>query len=97
MIPAGHMRKCLWARAQSLPVQGVRNTAGSSLIPETTGLAGSREGEEMGIFIKNPPFLSLWPCGVQMSPKAVWKAARGCGSVSCLSEPGGQDGASAPT
>lgn len=56
MIPAGHMQKCLWARAQNLPVQWVTNTAGSSLIPETTGVACSREGEEMGIFIKNPPF-----------------------------------------
>lgn len=56
MIPAGHMQKCLWARAQNLPVQWMRNTAGSPLIPETAGLACSREGEEMGIFIKNPPF-----------------------------------------
>lgn len=56
MIPAGHMQKCLWAGAQNLPVQWVRDTAGSSLIPEATGLACSREGEEMGIFITNPPF-----------------------------------------
>lgn len=56
MIPAGHMQKCLWARAQNLPVQRERNTARSSLVPETAGVACSREGEEMEIFIKKPPF-----------------------------------------
>lgn len=56
MIAAGHMQKCLWARAQNLPAWWVRNTARLSLIPETAGVACSREGEKMEIFIKNPPF-----------------------------------------
>lgn len=50
----------------------MRNTAMSSLIPETTGVAFPRESEEMGIFMINLPFLSLLQHDVQMNPKAIW-------------------------
>lgn len=38
----------------------MRNTALSSLIPETTEVDFSRESEEMGIFMEKLPFLSFF-------------------------------------
>lgn len=49
----------------------MRNTAVSSLIPETTGVAFSRESEEMGTFMEKLPFLSLLQHDVQTNPKAI--------------------------
>lgn len=104
MIPAGHMQKCLWARAQNLPVQWVRNPAGSSLIPETAGLACSGDGEEMGIFIKKPPFSVTSATGraneskshLEHSPVAVALCpAEGRGEAGAA-QPQGWDGATCP-
>lgn len=79
----------------------------SRVIPETAGLACSREGEEVGIFVTNPGFSVTFATCRANESKALWKAVPWLwpcvplraglspGEHGALS--GGQDGAAAPT